>query len=534
MTDFDLASLHEALAEYLDDEPCVITASRTYTWAQTTDRTRRLAAVLRKHGLGRRSPVEASWETGQDHLGIYLVNGAEYLEAILGAHKASVAPFNINYRYTPSELAHLLRDSGAAAVIFGGHFAATLVAAIGELEHRPLLIQVEDGSGVPLVPGAIDYESALAAADPGAGIPAASPNDRYLLYTGGTTGAPKGVIWRIGDLIAGPLGVRNAATTDDVVSRALHKRGRVLPAPPLMHGAGAGIALGGWLSGATVVIQQSPERFDAAVLVDACVAQEVTTLAIVGDAFGVPIADELEAHPRDIPSLRLLVSSGAALSDGTKDRLRALLPGVRISDMLGSSETGLHAKRDASSSAFAARGNTRLIDAGRTRILTPDDEEIGWLAQGGPIPVGYLHDPEKSAETFVTIDNERFSIPGDRARYNEAGGYEFLGREATTINTGGEKVFAEEVERVVRALPDVADAVVVGRPSERWGQEVVAILQTTAPVPAERLRDWCRGRLAGYKIPRTFIVVDRIARHANGKADYAWARSVATTATEEY
>ncbi|PXX58426.1 acyl-CoA synthetase (AMP-forming)/AMP-acid ligase II [Nocardia tenerifensis] len=532
--EFDLATLHEAIAHALAEEPCVITAQRSHSWRETTDRTRRFAAVLRASGLGGRKPVDNAWETGQDHLGIYLHNGAEYLEGLLGAHKASVAPFNVNYRYTSAELAYLLRDAQAKAVLFGGHFAETLAAALGELEQSPLLIQVDDGSGAPLLDGALDYETALAAADPAQGVPSSGPEDRHLLYTGGTTGMPKGVIWRAGDLVAGPLGVRKAASVDEVVERALRIRGRVLPAPPLMHGAGTGPALGGWMSGATIVFPSSPERFDAAALLDTCVQQEVTSTVIVGDAFGAPLVAELEARPRALPALKLILNSGAALRDSLKDRLRELVPGVRISDMLGSSETGLHAKRGSGSSTFAARGNTVLIDETRTRIIEPGSDEVGWLAQGGAIPVGYLGDPDKTSATFVTVDGRRFSIPGDRARLTEAGEFEFLGREATTINTGGEKVFAEEVEHVVRALHGVADAVVVGRPSERWGQEVVALYQPVDDtVTTEQLRDGCRDVLAGYKIPKVFLRVDRVRRHANGKTDYAWAKAAAVSALQE-
>ena len=522
MTEFDLASVHEAIADALGDEPCVI-ADRTFSWRETTDRTRRLAAVLRTHGLGERRTAENPWETGQDHLGVYLHNGPEYLEAVLGAHKASVVPFNINYRYTATELAYLLRDSRAGAIVFGAAFAPILVEALAQNDSRPLLLQV----GGPLVEGAIDYEAALAGADPRDGEPAAGPDDLHLVYTGGTTGMPKGVIWRIGDLLSGPMGIRNASTVSDVVERAVKIRGRVLPAPPLMHGAGTGIALGGWLGGATVVFQPHPERFDAATLLDTCEQQGVTSMAIVGDAFAAPLIADLEANPRELPQLRLIVNSGAALSDVRKDRLRQLLPGVRITDMLGSSETGLHAKRDGAT--FTARGNTALIDDTRTRVIAPGEDEVGWLAQGGSIPLGYLGDPDKTSATFVTIGGQRYSVPGDRAKLCADGTFEFLGREATTINTGGEKVFAEEVEQVVRSLPGVGDAIVVGRPSTQWGQEVVALY--AGDIEVEQLAAGCRKNLAGYKIPKEFIRVDKVGRHANGKADYAWAKAAAMKET---
>lgn len=528
---FDLATVHEAIAAELADEPCVIAeragGERTYTWRETTDRTRRLAAVLRTHGLGKRrpGPDTPAWETGQDHVGLYLHNGPEYLEGLLGAHKASVTPFNINYRYGSDELAYLLGDARADAMIYAARFAPVLAEALAGLDHRPLLLQVADDSGEPLLDGALEYESALSAADPADGVPDANPDDRYLVYTGGTTGMPKGVIWRIGDLLAGPLGVR-AGNLDEAVARALRTRGRVLPAPPLMHGAGAGIALGGWLGGGTVVFQASPERYDAAVLLDACERHQVTTLAIVGDAFGTPLVEAMGERPRNL-ALKMVVNSGAALRADTKQRIRELVPGVRVADVLGSSETGLHARRSSDGgSRFDSRGSAVVLDESRSRVLEPGADDVGWLAQGGSIPMGYLGDEDKTAATFVTVGGSRFSVPGERARILADGGIEFLGREATTINTGGEKVFADEVEEVVSALPGVIDALVVGRPSERWGQEVVALYQADQELALDLLAQGCRTKLAGYKVPKQFIRVARIERHANGKADYVWAQTV--------
>lgn len=531
-TQLDLAAVHEAIAAELADEPCVIAqrpeGERTYTWRETTDRTRRLAAVLRAHGLGKRRPGRDTpdWETGQDHVGLYLHNGPEYLEGLLGAHKASVTPFNVNYRYGADELAYLLADARPAAMVYAARFAPVLAEVLTGLDHRLLLLQVADDSGEPLLDGARDYESALSAADPADGVPESSPDDRYLIYTGGTTGMPKGVIWRIGDLLAGPLGVR-VGSLDEAVARALKTRGRVLPAPPLMHGAGTGIALGGWLGGGTVVFQANPERYDAAVLLDACERHQVTTLAIVGDAFGTPLVEAIIERPRDL-ALRLVVNSGAALRAETKQRLRELVPGVRVSDVLGSSETGLHARRSGDGgSRFDSRGSAVVLDESRSRVLEPGADEVGWLAQGGTIPMGYLGDEDKTAATFVTVDGRRYSVPGERARVFADGGIEFLGREATTINTGGEKVFADEVEGVVGALPGVTDALVVGRLSERWGQEVVALYQADQDLAVDLLAQGCRTKLAGYKVPKQFIRVAKIERHANGKADYAWAKAVA-------
>lgn len=536
MSEIDTATLHEAIAHELADEPCII-AARTQTWREVTDRTRRLAAVLRTTGLGLRRPNPATppWETGQDHLGVLLYNAPEYLEAVLGAHKASVAPFNINYRYTGEELEYLLRDAAPSALIYGARFAPLVAEVVSKLQRRPLLLQVADGGDHGLLDGALDYEACIAAANPGDGVPQSSPDDRHLGYTGGTTGMPKGVIWRSGDMVAGPYGVRGAdrrpiTDLDEAVMRATKLRGVVLPAPPFMHGAGLGFAFGGWLGGATVVIPPNADRFDAEGVLRACQTYRVTSMAIVGDAFGAPLVAELDRHPRELPDLRLLVNSGAALREDLKQRLQERLPALRITDMLGSSETGLHAKRASGGpNRFRSKGNAAVLAEDRTRLLEPGDEAVGWLAQSGHIPMGYLGDPGKTSATFVTVGDRRYSVPGERARLLGDGSIEFLGRDATTINTGGEKVFADEVEGVIRALSGIVDAVVVGRPSERWGQEVVTLFQTdpTAGVTAEQLAADCRVHLAGYKVPKVFIQVDEVRRHPNGKTDYRWATNVA-------
>jgi len=529
MTELDIATLHEALAAEFANDPCVI-ADRTWTWTETTDRTRRLASVLRANGLGESRPDAScpAWQTGQEHMGILLHNCAEYLEAQLAAHKASVVPFNINYRYTADELTYLLRDAQPKALVYGHAFTSLLAEVLPSLEIRPLLLQV----GGELLPGALDYEAALAAAKPEVFDP--SPNDRSLLYTGGTTGMPKGVIWRSGDMVSGPFGIRgkdgSPLDLTGAVARARRVRGRILPAPPLMHGAGLAVAMGAWMGGGTVVIPPRPERFDPVVLLDTVERERVTSLCIVGDAFASPIVAELERRHTVPTDLRLIVSAGAALREQLKERLAQLLPRARVTDLIASSE-GMMGRKDAvgGKRMDSSRGAVVLSDD-RTRLLPPGGEEVGWLATGGAVPLGYLGDPDKTAQTFVSVDGKRYSVPGDRARALADGGIEFLGRDATTINTGGEKVYADEVETVVRALPGIVDAVVVGRPSERWGQEVVALVRNANGGPRADLGALCRIHLAGYKVPKEFIVVDEIRRHANGKPDYKWAVATAVNA----
>ena len=530
----NVAALHEAIAVAVPERDCIVAGGVTRSWAAVTDRTRRLAAVLATAGLGRHDRGTAPgggvapWESPHDHVALYLHNGHEYLEGMLGAWKARAVGINVNYRYVAGELAHVLGDSRAAAVVFGGAFAATLAEVAPGLPALRLLLQVDDGSGAPLLPGARWYEDALAAAVP-AEPRGLSPDDRYILYTGGTTGLPKGTLWRQGDFLATALGVRGSVS--EIVAAAGTRRDlRVLPSAPFMHGAAHWNAISAWVSGGTVVVQDDPAHLDPADVLRTCERERVTSLQIVGDSFARPLLDELDAHDYDLSHLRFLLSGGAVLSPPVKARLAARLPGLRIVDVLGSSETGRQAVAGGSGPAFRPERTTVVLSGDRTHRLAPGDDEIGWLAQAGRVPLGYLGDPARSAATFPVIDGVRHAVAGDRVRLLADGTVELLGRDSVTINTGGEKVFAEEVEQVLGDHPAVADVVVAGRPSERWGNEIVAVLSLRPgkPRPADdELRAHCRAALARYKVPKAFHWVGRVARSPAGKADYAWAREVA-------
>jgi acyl-CoA synthetase (AMP-forming)/AMP-acid ligase II len=530
--DHNAAALHEAVAAAVPDRPCLVAGGVTRTWAGVTDRTRRLAAILSGAGLGLRRDPEAvaPWESPHDHVALYLHNGHEYLEGMIGAWKARAASVNVNYRYVAAELRYVLADSGARAVIYHGAFAPTLASVLDGLPEVALLLQVDDGSGAALLPGAVRYEDALAAADP---VPPVglSPDDRYVLYTGGTTGMPKGTLWRQGDFLATALGVSGPASS--IVAAARDRAGlRVLPSAPLMHGAAHWNALSAWTSGGTVVVQDDPTRFDAADVLAVCARQRVSSLQIVGDPFARPLLDALDARPGayDLSSLRFLLSGGAILSPPVKQRLREALPGIRIVDVLGSSEAGRQAVAGGDGS-FRPERTTVVLSDDRGRVLTPGEPEVGWLAQAGRVPLGYLGDQAKTAATFPVIDGVRHSVAGDRVRLRDDGTLDLLGRDAATINTGGEKVYAEEVEQALTSHPAVADAVVVGRPSDRWGNEVVAVLSARegAPRPTDDdVRTHCRQVLASYKVPKSFLWVPEVARSPAGKPDYAWARSIVT------
>ena len=538
--DHNVAALHEAIAAAVPERECVVAGGVRRTWADVTERTRRLAAVLAEAGVGLRAggggagagaaPPERlePWQSPHDHVALYLHNGHEYLEGMLGAWKARAVGINVNYRYVAAELAHVLRDSGAVAAVYHGAFAPTLAAVVDDLPDLRLLLQVDDGSGAPLLDGARWYDEVLAAATPQP-PESLSPDDRYILYTGGTTGMPKGTLWRQGDFLATALGV--TGTVDEIVEAARARAGlRTLPSAPFMHGAAHWNAISAWISGGTVIVQDDPTRLDPVDVLRTCERERVTSLQIVGDPFARPLLDELEAGEYDLSSLRFLLSGGAVLSPPVKQRLVDRLPGLRIVDVLGSSETGRQAVAGHESAAFRLERSTAVLSEDRTRRLAPGDDEIGWLAQAGRVPLGYLGDPVKTAETFPVVDGVRHAVAGDRVRLRADGTIDLLGRDSVTINTGGEKVFAEEVEQVLTAHPAVADAVVAGRPSERWGSEIVAVLAArpgVVPPSDDELRAHCRLSLAGYKVPKAFCWVDRVARSPAGKADYTWARSMA-------
>jgi acyl-CoA synthetase (AMP-forming)/AMP-acid ligase II len=540
--ELDLAAIHERLAAELGDRPCLVWRDQTWSWAEVTDRSRRLANLLIAHGVTRRTSLAdcAGWESPHDHLGLYLHNGNAYLEAQLGAAKAGAAAFNVNYRYVADELAYLFLDADAAAIVYQGCFAATLAEVLPRLRRAPLLLRVDDGSGDELLPGALDYEEALASASADPPPIATSGDDLYVLYTGGTTGNPKGVLWRQADFLVAALGVRRKDGTEyddieELVAPAVRRNLATLPAPPLMHGAAMWNALSTWINGGTIVIQDRVDRMDPADILDCCERHGVSSLLIVGDAFARPLIDEQRRQPRDLSALRFVLTGGAILSPSLRADLLDLVPQIRIVDVLGSSESGRQAVANTVAgdeigpTRFAPSATAAVLDDACSRRLQPGDGEIGWLAQGGRIPRGYLGDEAKTAATFPVIDGERWSVPGDRAALRADGSVELHGRESVTINTGGEKVFAEEVEQILKHHPGVYDVLVVGRPSETWGQEVVAVAAVApgAEVDLAGLRAVGAEHLARYKLPKDLVIVERISRSPSGKPDYAWAREQA-------
>jgi fatty-acyl-CoA synthase len=536
---FNLARAFDTLVETLADRECIIWKDRRLTYGQLAERSRRLASYLHARGLGvhtERADL-AGHQSGQDHVALALYNGNEYLEGMLGSYRARVAPFNVNYRYVGEELRYLLNDARPRALVLHASLAPVLADVLPTLDAPPgVLLQVADHSGNELLPGAVDYEEALAISSPAGPPVEPSPDDLYILYTGGTTGMPKGVLWRQHDIFMAAMGGRKVGTWEVVTSyEGITERLDNSPAvkimllPPLMHGAAQWAAFMLMAQGGTLVFPDDPRRVDPDDVWRTVERERVNTMTIVGDAVLRPLVMQLDKATYDLSSLYAVGNGGAPLTPAVRELALARLPRLMISDSGGSSETG--AQMFVVRSDHAAAGNflpgpgTVVVDEAFTSVLDPGHEGNGWLAQTGSIPLGYLGDAAKTARTFPVIDGVRYSIPGDRARLLADGQIELLGRDSVTVNSGGEKIFVEEVERAISGHPAVADVVVIGRPSERWGQEVVAVVQLNEKTEtnADSIVEHASGFIARYKLPKAVIFVEQIQRSPSGKADYRWA-----------
>ncbi len=539
---FNLAQVHEAVAAANPERPAIIWGDRRWTYQEVTDRTRRFANALLERGIGvhRERSELAGHESGQDHVALYLHNGNEYIEAMLGSFKARAAPFNVNYRYVAEELQYLLDNAQAKVVVFHSAFAPTLAEVLPQLDCVELLVQVPDDSGNDLLPGAIEYEALLAASSPERPDVEWSPDDLYILYTGGTTGMPKGVLWRQHDIFISAMGGRPFGQQeafvdlDAVVETSLAGGVAMMSAAPLMHGAAQWATFTAFTNGNTVALPRETKKLIPSDVWGSVAEHKVLTLQIVGDAMARPLVDELDARSYDLSGLLALVSGGAAMNSSLKDRFLEHVPHAVVLDAVGSSETGAQMghtsmKGATATGTFQPGPETSVVSADLTTELAPGSTETGWLAQRGHVPLGYLGDAAKTAATFPVIEGTRFAVPGDRANWNADGIIELLGRDSVTINSGGEKIFAEEVEQALAHHPSVYDVIVVGRPSEQWGSEVVAIVQLAegATVTDDELLAEAVTHIARYKLPKAFVYRDALVRSPAGKADYRWARDQA-------
>ncbi len=533
---FNLGDLFENVADAVPEREAVICGERRLTYAQLEERANRLAHHLLANGIGEGT-----------HIGLYLYNCTEYLEGVLAAFKVRAVPININYRYVEEELRYLFDNADLVALIHHREFGPRIGAVAGGLPMLRTFLAVDDGSGTDCSDiGSVDYEEVLAASSPGREFAPRSPDDLYILYTGGTTGMPKGVMWRHEDIFFAALMGGNPygapPERPEQVGQNAEAGGVItaLPAAPLMHGAAQWAALIFLFSGGKIVLVPG-KRFDPDRIWQLVEEEHVNTIAIVGDAMARPLAEALDRPEAsyDTSSLFVIGSGGATFSEGIKEQLRAKLPNVGLMDSFGGSEGGNQGRGVAASGAGEATAprfqadETSAVLGDDMRPLPPGTGVVGMLARRGRIPLGYYKDSEKTAKTFVEVDGVRWVVAGDMATIEADGTITLLGRGSSSVNSGGEKIFPEEVEAALRSHPAVFDAVVVGVPDQRWGERVTAVVKARpgyAPT-LEELDAHCRTKIAGYKVPRELHLVDEIQRQPSGKPDYKWAKATAMGAT---
>ena len=530
---YNFADLFEAIVDLHPDRTALVVGDTRRTFAEIEDRSNRLAHHLRGAGIG-----------AGDHVGIYAYNGPEWVEGMMALYKLRAVPVNVNYRYVESELRYLCDNADMVGLILQREFGPRVAAIRDELPALRHLVIAEDGSGAS-VDGLefADYEAAIAAETPERDFPERSNDDIHMIYTGGTTGMPKGVMWRQEDIFFALCGGIDAYSNEKVDRpEALRDRaaesaagGVFLPAAPLMHGAGQVSTIRGVFHGDTTVLLP---KFDAEEIWRLVEREKVNVLGITGDAMARPLADSLqELHAElDLSSLISIGSSAAIFSQSIKDQLMKLLPNILVVDSIGATETGMNGIKVAQVGE-KSHGGPATVQPSLDSIVVDDDlnqvvpgsGQIGRVARTGNIPLGYYKDPERTAQVFFERDGVRYSIPGDFAKVEADGQVTLLGRGSIVINTGGEKVFPEEVEGVLKAHPDVFDVLVVGVADDRWGERVTAVIQPRAgkDLTVESLVEHCRTQIASYKAPKQIFVVDEIVRGPSGKPDYPWAKEYA-------
>lgn len=531
MAEWTLGGVLDAIAEAAPDRLMTVCGERRSTFAQSADRTRRLANFLAVNGFGahrERNELE-NWECGQDRVALLMHNDL-YPDAVIGCLKARTVPANVNYNYSPREVAELFDYLRPRAVIyhksFGPKFADVLPPASADL-----LISVDDGSDAPELPGAIRLEDALAQGDTDQAI-APSPDDVMMVCTGGTTGRPKGVMWRQADTYVVSMNGADHESVDAIQANVRHGGQPWFAVSPLMHAAGMWTAFAALLNGLPVVLYDRT-RFDPPAVLETAEREKVGMMTMVGDAYAGPLVDELRKGSYDLSSMFAIGTGGAATNPKYQRALLELLPQITLINGYGSSETGNvgfgRSQRGDEKNTFELREGALVLSEDYSRFLQPGDMEIGFVARAGRIPLGYFDDEAATRKTFPVVEGKRVVISGDRGSLASDGTLNLFGRDSLVVNTGGEKVFVEEVEEVLRAHPAVTDALVVGRPSERWGQELVALvaLRDGAEPTDEPLHAHCTSHLARFKAPKAFIFVEQVHRLGNGKPDYRWAKQTA-------
>ena len=525
----NIADLAEHAIDAVPDRVALICGDDQITYAELEDKANRFAHYLIERGVKK-----------DEKVGLYCRNRIEIVIAMLGIVKAGAILVNVNYRYVEGELRYLFDNSDMVALVHERQYSERVANVLPDTPNVTTVLVIDDGSSVSEQTyqsyGGVEFYEAIANSSPERDFGERSADDIYLLYTGGTTGFPKGVMWRHEDIYRVLLGGTDFATGEFVADEYDHARQAAAgppmiryPIPPMIHGATQSATWMALFSGQTAVL--APE-FDADEVWRMIEKHKVNLLFFTGDAMGRPLLDALEKSKRDLSSLFLLASTAALFSPSLKERFLELLPNRVITDSIGSSETGFGGTSVVAKGATQAGGPRVTIDK-KTVVLDDDGNEVkpgsgvrGILAKRGNIPVGYYKDEKKTAETFRTINGVRYAIPGDYAQVEEDGTVTMLGRGSVSINTGGEKVYPEEVEAALKGHPDVFDALVVGVPDPRFGQHVAAVVaprKGTNPTLAD-LDAFVRKDIAGYKVPRSLWIVDEVKRSPAGKPDYKWAR----------
>jgi acyl-CoA synthetase (AMP-forming)/AMP-acid ligase II len=536
--EYNLADLFESVVDVVPDREALVYIDHSGTGAERRLTYAELDAAANRLG---HHLLDSGVQPGE-HVGLHLYNGVEYLQTVLGCLKARIVPVNVNYRYVEEELIYLYRDADLVGLVFDAEFTDRVAAALPHTEklRHPVRVGVPSPGAAEVA--AVPFADAEAAGSPERGFHARSGDDQFIIYTGGTTGMPKGVMWRQEDLFFSGLG--GGAPTGEPVKKPEEVAERVaaggagitfFPAPPLMHGTSTLTAFIGFNFGQRVVLHR---KFVPEEVLRTIERERVTSMSLVGDAMLRPLIDALEGPMKgtDLSSVFSVSSSGAIMSDTVRRQFRALAPNVMLLNNFGSSESGFNGT--ATEDSGPERGFRVRVNS-RTQVVDPATHEpvavgeVGRVAQCGHVPLGYYNDPRKTAETFFEKEGERWVLLGDMATVDEEGVVTVLGRGSQCINTGGEKVYPEEVEQTLKSHPDVYDALVAGVPDATWGHHVAAVVQLRAGAPRLSLEDvqaHCRSRLAGYKIPRQLVLADTIQRSPSGKADYRWAREAAMAA----
>ncbi|MEV2214059.1 acyl-CoA synthetase [Streptomyces sp. NPDC050997] len=536
--EYNIADLFESVVDVVPDREALVYVDHPGTGAERRLTYAELDAAANRVG---HHLLDGGVRPGE-HVGLHLYNGVEYLQTVLGCLKARIVPVNVNYRYVEEELVYLYRDADLAGLVFDAEFTDLVAAALPHTDALRHLVRVGAPAPAAAEVAAVAFADAEAGASPQRGFASRSGDDQFIIYTGGTTGMPKGVMWRQEDLFFSGLG--GGAPTGEPVKKPEELAERVaaggsgitfLPAPPLMHGTSTLTAFIGFNFGQRVVLHR---KFVPEEVLRTIEKEKVTSMSLVGDAMLRPLIDALEGPLRgaDMSSMFNVSSSGAIMSDTVRRQFQALVPNVMLLNNFGSSESGFNGT--ATEDSGPERGFRVRVNS-RTQVVDPATREpvavgeVGRIAQCGHVPLGYYNDARKTAETFFEKDGERWVLLGDMATVDAEGVVTVLGRGSQCINTGGEKVYPEEVEQALKSHPDVYDALVAGVPDAMWGHQVAAVVQLrggAARLSLEEIQSHCRSRLAGYKIPRRLVITETLRRSPSGKADYRWAREVAAAA----